>query len=690
MKSLLRFSWKAASLYAAVVLLLFLPVLFAGKGQLIFGDDIHHQYYFYRQFVNTWLSQGVIPWWNPYNFSGSPFIANPLVNIWYPLNWLYSIFPLSLAYAMHVSFHVFWAMLGMYVCSKQLTVYSSQKDEKKFDIAAWVTGVVFGFSGFFMARTYAGHVDVIAAASWMPWVVWAFIRAVNSRQGAESRTATGLAAVVFAMQLYAGYHTMAALTVILVCVFVCLSAFRTRRVAPFLRAGAAGMFGIGLAALQLLPEAEFVRASVRTYPFPYSWISYGSWEWRSLLQLIDPFTFGNQTTYQGPPPNFVEHSAFAGISGLLLAGVGVGSLLRVKNKNVWAGIVFVFSVLFGIWVSLGPNAPIDIQYLLWKTVPFYRYLRIPSRHLILVVFGLAGLAGLGFQRLTRIRMPRVFVGLAAVAVTAEMLWFARGFISVRPIPEKRQNQELIARLTQDAEPYRILQDFGAWLPQRDALELDGVMAKGIYSATGYDPMMLRSYYEYMANLTNVAGKDAILSQDIQVPYLSFREGDALDFLNIKYIMVPPEYDPFSGSVRYRLLEENTVYQYRLYENTTVKPRYFLENGECGDVHVTSYTPNSVILSADISCDTRLLSSEVWYPGWTAYIDGEKVHTDKLLNTFRTLSVSAGKHRIVYRFIPFAVVCGAVISVMTAVLLWGIVRFPPFQLSAHGLKRRRYA
>lgn len=648
--------------YIALTVVLFLPVYAAGKGYLLYGDDIHHAYYFYREFFNAWIRQGVFPWWNPYLFGGEPFIANPLVNIWYPPNWLYIMLPLHWAYVLHVSFHIVWAMSGMHV----LLLFALPRSRSMRRLSAWVGGVVFGLSGFFMARTYAGHVDIIAAASWMPWVMWGFCMLA---QGKTVRSMV-MAAFLFACQLYAGYHTMAAFTAFIVFAYIVGYAVRTRHFQVIVRAGAAGVLGIGLAALQLLPETEFVRASVRTYPFPYSWISYGSWEWKSLLQMVDPFLFGNQTTYQGPPPNFVEHSAFVGVLGLIFACIGSVSLLRAKKHHMLAGVLFLFCVMFGIWISLGPNAPIDLQYLLWKAVPLYRYLRIPPRHLILVVFGLSGLAGFGFHQLARIRFLRVAVWIVAISVTAEMVWFARGFIGVKPVPESRQNDGLIARLTQDAEPYRVLHNFGAWLPQRDALEFDGVMAHGIYSATGYNPMMLRAYYEYVANLTGADGKDAILSQDVQVPYLSFREGDALDFLNIKYIMVPPEYDPFSGSERYRLLEDNATYRYHLYENTTVKPRYFLKNGGCGSVRVISYTPNSVVLSADISCDTALLSSEVWYPGWEAYIDGKKVRTDKLIDTFRTLIVPLGKYTVVWQYNPIVYVYGGTISsVSWLIIFW---------------------
>ena len=123
-------------------------------------------------------------------------------------------------------------------------------------------------------------------------------------------------------------------------------------------------------------------------------------KFRAILAVF----FGNQRTYTGFPPNFIEHSVFVGIGGLVLAIIG--SVILVPMVRLWImhrtsrevllyGCGFFGIALFGVWVSLGPNAPIDLQYALWRIVPMYHYLRIPPRHLILAVFGLAGLAGIG-------------------------------------------------------------------------------------------------------------------------------------------------------------------------------------------------------------------------------------------------------------------------------------------------------
>lgn len=629
--------------YILVVALVFGQTLFPPEGQMIFGDDIHRQYYFFRQFFNDWIGKGVFPWWNPYLFSGEPFIANPVVNIWYPMNWVFLVLPLNVAYSWHLAFHLCWAMCGMQKLTK-----------------SWIAGLIFGLSGFFMARTFAGHVDVIAAASFMPWTIWAM-----------QKKSVPFAAVIFAFQLLAGYQTMAFFTVIAIGITTLVYAFVFRSIQLMIRVALAGLGGIGLAAFQLLPVQEFFRSSIRTYHVPYSWHSYGAIEWRNLLQFFNPFLFGNQYTYNGPPPNFIEHSMYVGIGGLVLAIMGIAFLgstlltsLRLRKEKDKTMLTlqgsFFLVVVFGLWVSLGPHAPVDLQYILWKLVPMYSYLRIPARHLILVVFGLSALAGIGF---TSLRVPKVLKGLMISGIIIEMVWFGRGFIELKPIPESRHDEELITLLKQDKEPYRIIQNFGVWLPERDVMDFDSVMSYGIFSATGYDPSILRPYFEYVS-----VGRGAhmMLSHDVQIPYIT--DSEILDRLNVKYVIVPTTHDPFQNNARYKRIYDK---ESRVYENATVKPRFYFQE-PCGTAQMTSYSPNTIELTTESFCDTHLMSSEIWYPGWEAYIDGKKIDIIKSEGIFRTLFVPTGKHLIVYHYQPRIFVYGVWVSIFTAIILFRMV------------------
>ncbi len=684
----------AALFYSFIILFVFGPALIPNSNQLIYGDDIHHQYYFYRQFFNSFLKQGVFPWWNPYNFSGTPFIANPVVNIWYPFTWLFVFLPINTAYSWHVAMHILIAMIGMYWLMRRWT----------HDVPAWISGLVFGLSGFFMARVWAGHVDVVAAASWMPWVVGTSLR----YQASGLRKDAVIAASVFGLQLFSGYQTMTFFTVEAIGIISLIHCYIVKNFRPLVRVALVGILGGGLAGLQLVPEQEFFRRSIRTFTFPYSWISYGSLSIENLKQLLSPFYFGDQTTYHGGLPNYAEHALFVGRIPLVLVGIVFFTLFKKKTQNIFSIIAFFCIAFFGLWMSAGKYALVDLQKVLWQIIPFYHYLRIPSRHLVLFVFGVSALAGLGLERLT---VPKKKIAELVIAgfILLELVQFAKYFIALKNMPETTIDPYLVQTLTIDSEPFRSLQNFGVWIPPRDSLDFDSTMKYRIFSATGYDPSILRNYYEFIDIVNGKKAGESILDQDVQIPFLNINSS-APDVLNIKYLLVPTEYDPIGkASPRFGLLKEDTKRDYRLYENKTVLPRFYfvpkiqlvndrtdliqsLQQGnsdflhmvyavnspalhiyqsncqgwEQGSITVVTYSPNSITLNVSSPCNGFLSTSEVYYPGWQATIDGKTTDVFEGNLAFRTIAAPIGAHTVKLFYNPKIFIIGAIVSILSVV------------------------
>jgi uncharacterized membrane protein YfhO len=70
-------------------------------------------------------------------------------------------------------------------------------------------------------------------------------------------------------------------------------------------------------------------------------------------------------------------------------------------------------------------------------------------------------------------------------------------------------------------------------------------------------------------------------------------------------------------------------------------------------------------------------SEIWYGpnrGWKAYIDGQEVEHIRVNYALRGLRVPAGQHEIVFEFIPRTVVIGEPISLVSSILVFGLLGF----------------
>lgn len=94
-----------------------------------------------KHFLISEIKGGKIPWWNPYNGGGEYFLANPQVNLFYPLSYLF-LLPPHIAFQLFQYFQILICFLGVYLLSR-----SFQKSE----LQAVSYGFSIIFSGFFLS-----------------------------------------------------------------------------------------------------------------------------------------------------------------------------------------------------------------------------------------------------------------------------------------------------------------------------------------------------------------------------------------------------------------------------------------------------------------------------------------------------------------------------------------------------------
>ncbi|MBI1746590.1 MAG: YfhO family protein [Acidobacteria bacterium] len=97
------------------------------------------------------------------------------------------------------------------------------------------------------------------------------------------------------------------------------------------------------------------------------------------------------------------------------------------------------------------------------------------------------------------------------------------------------------------------------------------------------------------------------------------------------------------------------------------------------ITVTDYQPNSISLEAAPDTDGFLFLSEIYYPGWRAYVDGKPQPILKANLVFRAIYLEKGPHKIQFRFYPTPFYVGALVTALTGLLL--IVYFTGARASA---------
>ncbi len=425
------------------------------------GGDLAGFLYPTYQFAAEWWRRGVIPLWNPYLFAGQPFVGDIQSGIFYPLNLLTFLISSPFSYRdleLLSVLHYMIAGIGMYAflrwgSFRGTTPFNLPSVEKKAEgqvapskphlsRAACLAGALaFEFSDLFI--THFGNLNLIAAAAWLPLVFLFFMRGVDQAietraqppsrplaevpprirpapSGANSSAGSGLAPVesrpghsrlavswlavnsitpsivsgIFLAVAFLAGHIQSFLFILLALgMYAVYRVVESRRSALRVLAalGVTLVVGLGLSALVLVPSVEMSRASVRS-SFTYEDAAQFSLPPAELVGLFVPGFFGRGPEAAWGPWPRVE-VGYLGIFPLILAGLAV--VLRWDSKTFF----FILLALAGLILALGGYA--IVHGWLYAFVPGFGQLRAPARFILLVDFGLAASAAIGFDTLVQ-------------------------------------------------------------------------------------------------------------------------------------------------------------------------------------------------------------------------------------------------------------------------------------------------
>jgi hypothetical protein len=92
------------------------------------------------------------------------------------------------------------------------------------------------------------------------------------------------------------------------------------------------------------------------------------------------------------------------------------------------------------------------------------------------------------------------------------------------------------------------------------------------------------------------------------------------------------------------------------------------------VKITSYEPNRLTYDVNSGKGGVLVFSEIYYPGWTATVDGEAVELGRVNYILRAIHIQPGQHQVELAFFPKSVDMTETIAYIAFVLLLLILIF----------------
>ncbi|GAB4480197.1 MAG: hypothetical protein Kow00124_26640 [Anaerolineae bacterium] len=671
------------------------------------------------------LSAGEIPLWNPYNYGGQPFIADPQSAVFYPVRLL------TIAISQVTGGFTYATLQGELIAHVWLAAvltYLFLRAATGSSLAGLAGAVIFAFGGYQVSYPPL-QTTILEAGVWLPLALLGIYRASENDVGGSwlpwRAGWLGLSALALGLSLLAGHpQTSLYLTYALIAYII------HRAVATGLRWQQALLAlvlvcgtGYALAAVQLLPGVEYYPYTIRT-EFGFHALA-GGFALTELIGALLPYVFS------------LWAPLYVGVGGLILAGVALWK--KPAGAVFWGGFT-----LIALGLSFGGGTL--LYRLAYLIVPGAGLFRNQERIAYLVSFGLAVLAALGVRalldgltdeehsRLRRLLGVLALVGAAAAASVIILL-------NIFPNPEIARlpgGVVLLAALLSLAWIVigQAAQDRGkiGWMPALVGLLVFDLFTLNMDTNWQLLPASQRQMTP-VPTLVEIMQEDPTLFrvdgargldrgnfgsifglQDIWglnpfrlaawEAYSHLPRQRLHQLFAVKYVMTDwLELEMPSTIVATAYVGDLAV---NLHEYQNPFPRAWMTyrvmvTGDDGQalgwladpgfdpaaavilaeqppldlpemppadalVRITGYTPERIRLEVETPADGVLVLSEMYAPGWRAVVDGEPVSIWRANAGLRALPLEAGQHRVEMTYLPTTFIIGAVISGLALLLI----------------------
>lgn len=674
---------------AAVALFAFLRLAdgsLPASGPIMAGEDLNAYFHPAASFLHSALHDGELPLWNPFQFAGAPFLAAHAPGAAYPPMLLFALAPPTVALILTVLAHLFLLAAFTFGFARSVGIATA---------GAVATALLFLFSRSSVLAVH--NVAYLSTFAWIPAVLWGVQRAVRSPDAASC----ALLAVATAMSLLSGYSQAALYTLQIATLFgmaLLLTGSTERRVAALACLALGGALGIALAGVQLLPAFELAGLGSRNT----GGLSIDDADPPALRLLVEGdflrMLLGDGTRLFTPPP-------------LLSAAVALAVLPRRLRV---AGVFFTALLLAGFDFARGREGWVFPAYF---SLPFGDLFRIPVRAGVVIDFAAAVLVGIAIDNFVRWFASRRTVALLAFAVA--LAFGASAFVR-NPLPYRF---DPLARPEALDGPAHLVSFAGEAARRGERLFLQrftgnvpanfGMLCQALV-VPGYDPILPASYRRFFGvpdstiwhgNLDIVNFGKLTAPGGPQNPRL-------LDVLGVRYYVdatglakgdeefpelversggralptPPPRIYPRAKAVARTYVAPRVVPAksdedaLRLVRSAGFDPKrevILTDSGGQGAVGTaTTLQAHRNSVEIDVRCDSDcvVVLADLWFPGWTATVDGRETDVLRANYLVRAVAVPSGSHRVRFDYSPASFRVGAAITLAALAAVLALAAF----------------
>ncbi len=560
--------------------------------------DAADQFQPMQNYLSQELHAGKIPFWSPYPASGFPFLADPQVAAWYPLNWPFLLFGVS-PHALVVEhwLHALLACLGAYFLVWRLLRHRQ---------AAVLAGLCYGLSGFYAG--HSSHTPILEGAAWMPWLLLLLDLALES----HPLRYTVLGALAAAMLILSGHFQTILYS------FLALALFAAARVVwepgRWFRilgmALAMPVIGTLISAIATLPGLELVVNSGRS-TLSATTHAEGVIPLGALWTLIMPDSYGVFSGNYRGPSDITQFYFYAGILLVPLAIVGL--------RNPRLRIAALLLIIPTIWYAMGQSAGL---YLLIARLPGFSSIRAPVNIWFVPSLGFALLAAAGLVVVLKKWPVRWAPAAVLVFVCLDLIYHQS---ATNPLAYSRQSYDEMYGSKQEL----FHQAVAANLPPltrfdgAESLPSFGSFSHYLLERTevtyAYNPLELTRYAAFI----NAMSANPALRKDLNVSrWLDRNTGDIrvlpdpLPRANFPQELIAVGTEQESRKL---LAALDPVRQALVPAGTSVSAQ-----DASGVADVREFTPGHYRIHYRCATSSLLRVGNTYFPGWKATLDGREL------------------------------------------------------------------
>lgn len=641
--------------------------------------DVIRQLYPWKMIAMDLFKSGTIPLWNPYNFSGSPLLANNQSGVFYPLNLVLLLNVKGLSWSIYIFTQPFLASVFMYLFVKSL---------KRSTGAALISSVSFGFSLFM--STFLEYGNIGHTILWLPLILFCIEKLK------DKKVLFGpVLAIIVSFVFFAGHLQIAVSLVFFSIIYLLKNTFKNNKV---LLSGILFIcLGILLSSIQLIPTLELLLNSAREAHTQFMISNLFLLLPQQLILLFSPDVYGNPATRNYLlMDTYPGNAIYIGIIPLIFATAAIIRKKREETTNLFILFTVAFLILFvknpiSVYIFnlsiFSASSPSNFFYLLGfcfsvlcafgvdakRQVKKKEMLIVGIVILFPIIFflmnlmlhiplntrqfslsiGIFGISIVSYFLFKTIKNKYVWL-IPMIVLTFDLFYF---FIKFNPfVPESFMypRTEIMTYIQKEAGYNRFI-GFGA-----ASIESNFSTLFKTYSPDGYDPLYPKIYNAY----TNSKSRSDTI--------IDFSDKKLLNELGVKFVFDRIEngadqkvFDPSEFSIIY---ESNS---WRIFRNNNSYPRaYVKEKNRIISASIISYSPDKIVISKNEGSGTLVLS-DTFYPGWEASINGEKSQIIKVNNIFKGVEVPEGKHTITFEYKPKSFYWGAIVTIISSIVVIGM-------------------